>query len=146
MKKSILTIVTIVMLSITNLFANSTEVSSKVLREFEKEYATAKDASWEINKNYVKVTFVNVDQVMSVYYGTDGTKLATSRNIRSNQLPIKLQVDLKKIQQKSWISDLFEFYSENESGYYVTLENADEKMIYRSLEGGAWEVFSRERK
>ncbi|MGZ5254769.1 MAG: hypothetical protein ACXWV4_10510 [Flavitalea sp.] len=145
MKKSILTIVTVVVLGIGNLFANSTEnVSSKALKQFEKEFVHATNANWEANKNYYKVTFENIGQTITVYYAGDGTKLATSRNILSNQLPIKLQVDLKKIQKENWISDLFEFYSEEESGYYITLENADEKLIYRSLDAAGWELYSKQ--
>jgi hypothetical protein len=147
MKKSILTIITVVVLGLGNLFANSTEnVSAKALKQFEKEYVHATNASWEVNKNYYKVTFENVGQMITVYYAGDGTKLATSRNIVSTQLPIKLQVDLKKIQKENWISDLFEFYSEEESGYYITLENADEKLIYRSLDASGWELFSKQAK
>lgn len=147
MKKSIFTIVLALVMGITSAFAGNSEgVSQKVMNVFKKDFTAATEVKWEITKDYYKATFKNVDQVMYAYYNSEGTRLAVIRNIRTSQLPIKVQDDMKKFQADHWITDLFEYASTTESGYFVTLENADEKIVLKSSEGTGWIVFSKEEK
>ena len=147
MRKSILTIAFTMMFGMLTAFAGNNEgVSKKVENSFHKEYGEVKNASWEISKNYYKVTFTNVDHVIHVYYNEEGAKLATIRNIKTSQLPLKLQEGIRKYYQNSWVTDLFEFSSDNGSGYFITFENAEQKMVLKSVDSGSWELYSKEEK
>jgi hypothetical protein len=58
-------------------------------------------------------------------------------------LPHYLQKRLKRSLSNYWISDLFEITNHDETSYYVTLENADSKIVLKSENGSDWMVFQR---
>jgi hypothetical protein len=61
------------------------------------------------------------------------------------QLPISLQTSLKKQCGDLWISDLFEVANDQGTSYYVTLENADTKIVLKSS-GSDWTTYQKQRK
>lgn len=146
MKKTILSVALLISIGVSS-FANNTEgVNQKVTSSFVKDFNNAKDVKWENGKEFSKVTFTLNGQVMFAYYAANGEKLAMSRNIVSSQLPINLLTDLKKNYNEYWISDLFEMAAGNETSYYVTLENADTKLVLKSSDAANWDVFKKEKK
>jgi hypothetical protein len=147
MKKSIIMSALSLVLLISSAFANNFDgVSDKALQAFKKEFSTASDVNWQITKHYVKATFSLNSQVLFAYYSPEGERLAVMRNITSAQLPLTLFTSLKKSHADYWISDLFEVTSENEVAYYVTLENADQKITLRSWSSSGWEVYKKKEK
>jgi hypothetical protein len=85
------------------------------------------------------------DMIMFAYYSGNGELLAITRNIVSSQLPMNLQMTLKSNYSGFWITELFELSGDNDNCYYVSLENADSKVVLRS-NGDNWEVYSSARK
>ena len=71
---------------------------------------------------------------------------AVVRNIVSDQLPISLLTSLKRDYTGFWISELFEVAADEQTNYYVTLENADKKIVLRSRGIDSWDVYSKSRK
>ncbi|MFL5773633.1 MAG: hypothetical protein ACJ75F_10770, partial [Flavisolibacter sp.] len=53
---------------------------------------------------------------------------------------------LKKTSDKYWISDLFEMANDEGTSYYITLEDADTKMVMKSTTNSEWITFSKQRK
>jgi len=134
------------MVSVTT-FAHTMEgVSERIIREFKKEFAEAKDVQWETGKAFVKATFTLHGQVMFAYYSNDAALLAVTRNITTHQLPMRLLTEVKKHYAGYWISDLFEMVSDNETSYYITLENGDAKLILKSTDSLSWQVYKKEKK
>jgi hypothetical protein len=82
---------------------------------------------------------------MEAYYTADGEMIGVSKNLLSTELPIGLQVDLKRDYADYWISDLFEFATENNSNYFITVENADQKITLQS-NGNEWIVYKKAKK
>jgi hypothetical protein len=147
MKKTILIGAIMMMTGISFSFATKTDnISGSVTHSFRKDFTNAKDVKWESGKIFVKATFKMDDQVTYAYYSKDGELIATTRNILSSQLPIAQLVGLRKSYGAYWITDLFEVNSNNETSYYITLENADYKMVLKSNTGGDWETYSKEEK
>ncbi len=147
MKKSILTWVLLLTVSISSTFANTIEnVSETVISSFKKDFASAQDVTWEKSKEVSKATFKFNDQVMFAYYAEDGNLLAVIRNIVSTQLPINLLSDLKKNYGSYWISDLFEMAADNSTSYYVTLQSGDQTIVLKSYSSTGWETFKKEKK
>jgi hypothetical protein len=122
------------------------EVSKLAVKAFSKDFTNARDISWEQRENYVRVTFTMNDQVMFAYYNNSGDLQAVVRNIVSDQLPINLLTQLKTEYSGFWISDLFEVASDDQTSYYVTLENADKKIVLNSTNASDWNVYSKSKK
>jgi hypothetical protein len=57
-----------------------------------------------------------------------------------------LQGNLKKDYSDYWISDLFEVANNEGTSYYVTLENADTKMVLKASDGKSWRSYSKVKK
>jgi len=146
MKKIILSIATVLMMGIGAFAATNNEVNQLASNAFHKDFANARNVVWEQKQDYVKVTFTMNDQVMFAYYNEAGDLRAVVRNIVSGQLPINLLTGLKKEYSGFWISDLFEIATDDHTTYYVTLENADKKIVLKSDAIESWSVYAKTRK
>lgn len=144
MKKIILTLA--IGLSTLCSFANEGTVSSKVLDAFNNEFVTAKEVTWSEGSEYFKASFIFNDQHVSAFYTPDGELMAVTRYISSLDLPISLQSGLKKDYSNYWISDLFEMSNNDGTSYYITLENADKKIVLKSTNGDGWRLYQKRTK
>lgn len=139
--KKIIIMLAIAISSLTA-FAGEENVSSTVLNAFNKEFTGAKDVQWTSTDNYYKATFVFNGQNVVAFYQLEGELIATTRNISSLELPISLQTNLKSKYSKYWISDLFEISNNEGTSYYITMENADSKIVLKS-NGAGWNTFKK---
>ncbi len=122
------------------------EVSARVLGVFHKEFTTAKDITWTVASNYYQASFMYNDQYVSAYYSIDGDLMGMTRFIRPADLPLALQSDLKKNHHEYWVTDLFEVANENGTAYYITLEDADQKIVLKANDGKTWENYKKVKK
>lgn len=143
MKKMILMLA--VALSSVFAFAGeeNAEIKSEVLDAFKSEFATAKEVKWTANETYYKADFIFNNQYIAAYYTPTGEMMGVTRNISSLDLPVSLQAKLKKEYSKYWISELFELSNNDGTTYYVTLENADKKIVLKSTGNNNWNVFKK---
>jgi hypothetical protein len=148
MNKIILSIATVLMMGLSAFAAKTdeTDVNQLAVKSFHKDFVNAKNIKWEQKTGYVKVEFTMNDQVLYAYYNNDGQMTAVVRNIVSDQLPISLLTSLKRDYTGFWISDLFEMAADDLTTYYVTLENADKKIVLRSSGIDSWEVYAKSKK
>ena len=134
----------IIMLAITisslATFAREENVNKNVLNAFSQEFPGAKDVKWTANDTYYQASFVFNGQYADAFYELNGKLMAMTRNISSLDLPMTLQTSLKKY-SGSWISDLFEISNNDGTRYYITMENADSKIILKSNCAGNWNAF-----
>ena len=126
--------------------AKGEEVSAKVLGVFSKEFTTAKDITWTVASNYYQACFMYNDQYVSAYYSIDGDLMGLTRYISPADLPLALQSDLKKNHSEYWVTDLFEVANDNGTAYYITLEDADQKIVLKAAGGKNWENFKKVKK
>jgi len=140
----------IIMLAVTisslAAFAGEENVNKKVLNAFSQEFAGAKDVKWTTNETFYKASFVFNGQYVYAFYQLDGELLAMTRNISSLDLPISLQTSLKKGYEGYWISDLFEISNNEGTKYYITMENADSKLVLKSTNAADWVSFKKSAK
>jgi hypothetical protein len=147
MKKLMLIWALLLTVGVGSSFAHKLEnVSEQVMNSFKKDFASAQDVTWEKSKDIAKATFKMNDQVMFAYYTEDGNMLAAIRNIVSGQLPISLLSDLKKNYAGYWISDLFEMASNDSTAYYITVEDANQKIVLKSIGSTGWETYKKDKK
>lgn len=122
------------------------DVTPAAVKSFQSTFANAKDAQWSASLNGYKVQFSMNEQVVTAFYNEVGELMGVTRNISSLQLPIILQTEIKKDYSNYWISDLFELSSANGTEYYLTLEDADSKIVLKSSGNSSWTNFQKSRK
>jgi len=144
MKKMIVMLA--VAISSLSAFAGGDEgVSQKVLDAFKNDFTTAKNVEWVEGANYYRAAFLFNDKYVLAFYSTEGELMGITSHISPDDLPISLQVSLKKDYVGYWISDLFEMSKNEATSYFITVENADVKVILISS-GGKWEKYKTEKK
>jgi hypothetical protein len=146
MKRTIFTLALSLILG-TASFANNDESNNeKAAQSFKKEFAQAKDVSWQKTGDMIRATFTLNERVLFAYYNQSGDLMAITRNITTDQLPIALQSLLRKNYAGYWVSDLFEMVSGGQTSYYITVENADHKVVLKSEDFGSWSTYRKEKK
>ena len=145
MKKIIVTLA----IGISSLSAFAAEenvnVSKKVLDAFKTEFTTAKEVEWTVSSDHYKATFLYNQRYVFAYYNENGELLGLTRYLSPLDLPLALQNNLKKNYENYWVSDLFEAVKSDETHYYITIENADTKLVLRSS-GNSWSTYSKIKK
>ena len=144
MKKMMLTLA--IVISTLSAFAVEEKVSPRVLDAFKNEFNTAKEVEWTVGNTYYMATFTYNDKYVFAYYTVDGILLGLSHYISPAELPMALQNNLKKNYNDYWVSDLFEVAKNGKTEYYVTLENADKKIVLQSSGSNDWQGYRKIRK
>lgn len=143
MKRLFLTLTIALGLTLSS-FANGEDVTPAAVESFKSSFKDASDVNWTSSENYFKANFTLNGQFISAYYDAQGKMLALTRNITSFQLPITLQANLKKNYDGYWISDLFEMANEEGTFYYITIENADTRLVLKSTSSSEWSKFQKQ--
>jgi len=134
-----------ILVSTMSAFAGNVNVSEKVLNAFKTDFITAQEVVWSAGSNYYKATFNYNGKYVFAFYNENGELLGITRYISPVDLPLLLQNYLKKNYTGYWVSDLFEVSKNGGINYYITLENADAKIILNSS-GTTWDVFQKTKK
>lgn len=134
------------LVSTTAAFANETSINSNALNSFKKEFAAAQDAKWADRGEFYEVNFTLNGKYITVFYSTEGQRMGVARNLPSTELPVLLQNDIASNYKSYWISGLFELTNAEGTSYYVTLENADSKLMLKSNDAHSWNKYSKSAK
>ena len=146
-KKIALAVAMLLTVGIASSFANPKDGGNDAATaSFHKDFKKAEVMEKKTGKTYTRFTFKLNEMILFAFYDENGQLLAVTRNIKSNQLPIQLQMQVKKDYGNYWISDLFEYTGDGNTNYYITLENADSSITLRSYDSGTWEVYNRKAK
>ena len=140
MKKIILGLCMILIIGSSYAGNKFAPVEKLILASFKVDFAGAKNVTWKEINGYQKATFTMGDQVISAYYQAGGELIATTRNILSDQLPVRLQIVLKKQFSNFWITELSEISIEGETSYYLTLQDSNKNLVLKSGTFSEWEV------
>lgn len=148
MKKIItLAALMVTMLTSFSFAADSTngidQASTAVKASFKRDFKNTQLLGTEVHKTFTKLTFRMNEVVLFAFYSDNGDLLAVTRNILSTQLPLTLQMGLKSNYDGYWITELFEINGDSENAYYVTLENADQKITLRSNANQTWDLYEK---
>lgn len=124
-------------------YAGDVKVTPKVLKSFESTFENAKEVDWSETALLYKVRFEFSGQHVTAYYEKEGDLIALTRNVTVTQLPVTLQVNLKADYENYWITDLFEVSNDSGIEYYITLENADNKVVLKGNNITKWNVYQK---
>src|SRR6476620_2130904 len=145
MKRFLITLTVLFSLISMSSFASDSKVDSRVLKSFQSSFKNATEVDWTVSSNFYKANFTLNGQYVAAYFDESGHMMAITRNISSTQLPISLQTNLKNNYEGFWITNLFEVANDEGTTYYVTVENADTKLILKSSNSD-WVTYQKERK
>lgn len=140
MKKMIMTLA--IVASSFLAFAGGGKVNEHVLNAFNTEFTGAKDVKWIESDDYYKADFVFNGQYVSAFYSIAGELMGVTRYISSLDLPENLQTKLKSDYEDFWITGLSEVSTEEDTYFYIILENADSKVVMKS-NGKKWSVIKK---
>lgn len=146
MKKILLSIAMFLAVGTISAFADSATVNPRVLTAFNKDFNAPKAVVWTTGADYFKAAFSFNGNHVFAYYSTEGELLGLTRYVSSLNLPMNLQRSLKENYSDYWISDLFEFSNDLGTSYFITLENADTKIVMKASADGDWKNYDKTRK
>jgi hypothetical protein len=144
MKKMIMTLA--IAVSTLSAFAGDENVNPKVLDAFNTKFKNAQQVEWTAETDYYKATFVYNDKHVIAYYDTNGELLGITRYVSPLDLSLNLQINLKNDYANYWVSDLFEVAKSDGTSYYMTLENADTKIVLKATDSNTWSVYKKVKK
>ncbi len=145
MKSLIVTLTALFSIIGTSSKANDIKVSDAIRQSFETTFKSSSDVRWTAGSGYYKAEFTYNKQVLTAYFDTDGVLFATTENVKSSELPLLLQRNLKRELDGMWITDLFQVNDDNGTSYYAALENAESKVVLKST-GSKWSVYQKQTK
>ena len=145
MRKATLVLALVFTLISTIASANE-NVRQDVLNAFKNDYSSATEVSWTIGDTYYQAAFTMNNQKLFAFYSSDGEFIALTRYISSLQLPLNLHNSLKKRFTGQWITNLFEVVNSDGTMYYVTLEDANSKIVMNTSVTSDWSVFMKAEK
>jgi|SRR6186713_2234283 len=122
------------------------KINNDIRASFQKDFQNGQIISSEAHKTFTKLTFKMNNIILFAFYSDNGDLLAVTRNILSTQLPVGLQISLRKQYGNCWITELIELNGDGQNAYYVSLENADTKLTLRSNGDDNWEVYEKSTK
>ena len=148
MKKKILAYMAAFLLMSNILLANTREtmIPESVASAFNNHFSNATEVQWEGWGNYYKATFRENDYTMYVFYSDNAEIMGIAKNVLSDKLPVLLQAGLKNKYPEFWITELAKYVISDKTGFLVTIENADEKIILKAMDNQRWQVYSKETK
>jgi hypothetical protein len=144
--KKILLVITLIFTLAANAFATEEKIKPEVLDAFKNKFSNAQDVTWVAGNNYYKATFNYYGSQMFAYYTTTGKLMGVTRYMSSTELPLYLRNTLKEKYTNYWISNVVEESNKNGFSYYITIENADIKIVLKSKCGGDWTIYSKQQK
>jgi hypothetical protein len=146
MKTKMIALFTVAILLTSTTFATETgDPIQQIQKAFNRMFTNTAEVAWTPVSNYYQVTFLQAGQFLTAYYNASGEFVSLSRNVSTRMLPWILQEKLQDKLSNSWVTNSFELYRENGTEYFVTVENANDKTIYRS-ENSDWSTYKRSQK
>jgi hypothetical protein len=144
MKKFFILAIVLVQFALTS-WAGFNPVNNIVLQSFNRDFGKVTNVEWTTAEQFVRAKFEVDSQIMFAYYTENGQLMAVTRNIRTNQLPVRLAKHLKSDYRDYCLAELFEVSKEGESRYYASLRRGNCSVILESHSTGEWHVYKKQK-
>lgn len=131
-----ITMITAAVLLSASVFAHDgSNVNTRVKSAFQKDFAEATNVKWESKNDFYFAEFKVGNSSFSAAYNEEGERVATSRSVKLDMLPIAvLQALNSKYEGYKFAKYVTEVNFQNETNYYITIAN-DKKVL--NLKAGA---------
>jgi len=143
MKKRMIILMTSLIFTFTATYAKTsdTKVPESVTSEFNSDFSQASNVQWEKIADYFKVSFNQHGVVLYAFYTDDADFMGIANYMLSDKLPVSLKSEIKKNYPGYWITDLIKYSIKDKPGYYVALENANQKIMLKTDRNENWYVY-----
>jgi hypothetical protein len=143
MKKRIIILVASMVLIFSSSYARGKAgiVPENVSAEFERAFFFASNVNWENVAGYYKASFNVHDKTLYAFYTEDADFMGIASNMLSDKLPVSLQTRLRKDYSNYWVTDLFKVEGSGAAGYFITLENGDQKIMLKAEGNQGWAYY-----
>jgi len=127
----------------TSLYANTTDVSEKVLKIFKETFTTAKDVKWTELENSYAVTFSEEGIQSKVVYDLEGNLVSSMRYYSPDRLPLNIFSKLKKKYENRTLFGVTESSSDHDVTYYVKMYDAKNWYTIKIDNNGSMEQYEK---
>ncbi|HEY4156076.1 MAG TPA: hypothetical protein VGM24_11630 [Puia sp.] len=126
----------------TTAFAKSGDngIPEPVVSEFNFDFGQASQVKWEEVNTYYKASFYDQGKILFAFYTADGSFMGSAHNLLSDGLPASLRSKIKTDYSGYWIDELFKFTIADQPGYFIALENADQKITLKTDANQNWRL------
>jgi len=125
-------------------FAKGTSATNTVaFKQLKAEFKDAANVTWSSTQtNLTEASFEWNGQKLHAFYNADGDQVAVSREVSDDKLPLKAMQTIKSKYDGYKTLEAIEYNSAEEGlSYYVSLENANKKVILKVSVEGSVSVF-----
>ncbi len=136
MKKLFLAALLAVAVSAGAFAKGPSKVSAVVVNNFKTDFKKASDVSWNTTADYTKATFTLDNERMEAFYNEKGEKVATSRAISLEELPVNAKRAFAKKFEGYTVKEAIELESNDETAYYISAQNEKESVILKVSNSG----------
>jgi hypothetical protein len=112
------------------------------VENFESAYGGASNVEWISKENFTKASFVQNEQKVEVFYNLDGEHIATTTQIKVEQLPAFVKKTLAKNHTAYDVTEAFKFDADGSTSYFIATENEKENLVLQA-KGGSISMYSR---
>jgi hypothetical protein len=122
MKKRFLSVALFLFIASATAFAHQNDISDKLKKAFEREFAGATSVQWTSFDDYEIASFVLDGYAVQAYFSTNGELMGFSRSIQLDQLPLKLNLSFRKRYPGANFKNVLEVYNVEGVCYWITVE------------------------
>lgn len=142
MKKLIIAALIAVSVSASAFAQDVNQIDEKTVANFESAFAGASNVEWISKENFTKASFIQNEQKVEVFYNLDGEFMATTTQIKMDEVPTFAKRTFAKNYSYYTIKEAFKFEADDETAYYIAAENEKENMVLK-VNRGSFSVYSR---
>lgn len=135
MKKLFFTALIAVSVSASSFAQNLNQIDEKAVADFESAFSGASNVEWTSKNNFTKASFIQNDRKVEVFYNHDGDFIATTRQIKMDEVPTFAKRAFAKKYSNYTVKEAFKFQADDEEAYYIAAENENQNIILKAKQG-----------
>ncbi|HEX8333810.1 MAG TPA: hypothetical protein VF622_14405 [Segetibacter sp.] len=145
MKKLFIAALLTVTVATSAFTADDKKIDSRIIRNFNSEYADADKVTWSVKSSFVKASFEVDGQQTDAFYNFNGESIGCSRRITLDNLPLQAKRTFAKRYSDYTVKEAIKFDGNDESAYFISAEN-DKYSVILKITGAGLSVFKRTNK
>lgn len=123
---------------------NNETPSFKGSEHFKQAFPQATEVNYKVKGEYTEVNFIWNGLQLQAFYDMEGNPVGTSRQIDIANLPLSVQISLKKQYPGSTTTEAIEFDNPNDGlSYYVTAVDSKATYVLHVSTAGEISVFKK---
>jgi hypothetical protein len=136
MKKLFIAALLTVTVATSAFTADDKKIDSRIIRNFNTEYADADKVTWCVKSTYVKASFEVDGKQTDAFYNLNGESIGCSRKITLDNLPVQAKRQFAKKYSDYTVKEAIKFDGNEESAFFISAENDKYSVILKITAAG----------